>query len=245
MVRVLFPVAASAPTWVELDSERFHYLIRVLRLRTGDELEVFDGQGRSFPARITEIKSESAILELGAPSQDRRIRPISLVQGIPKAEKMDWILQKATELGAAAIVPALTKRTVVKVDEQRGFQKQRRWRRIAEEAARQCQRSDVPQVFPPKPLVDALQLLDPATRLLVLSEYETTRTLSQAFREIGEGRAPLALMIGPEGGFERSEIDDLTRRGALSATLGRRILRAETAGVAALSILLHLDGALG
>lgn len=230
----------AAPGAVRLDGPRFHHLIRVLRVRAGERLELFDGRGTVFPAEVEQVDTDAATLKVG-PGVPQPVAPgITIVQGLPKAEKLEWVLQKGTELGAAAFAPVFTERCVVKPSG-REDAKVQRWQKIAEEAARQSGRADVPTVLPPRPLLDAVRALAPGTRVLVLDEEEEERSLSSA---AGEG-GPLALVIGPEGGLARSEVQALAALGALGVTLGRRVLRTETAALAALAVLLHLQGELG
>jgi 16S rRNA (uracil1498-N3)-methyltransferase len=216
----------------------------VRRLEAGDSLEVFDGTGRSFEARISSIDAQKAEIELGPSMAMRSVRSITLVQALPKAGKMEWILQKATELGASAFAPAFTKRSVPQPAQATMVRRVVRWQKIVEEAARQCGRNDVPRVSEPRPVLEVVKSMLPTTRVVVLNEREPHLTLSQVYSGIDAGH-PIALVTGPEGSFEDSELASLLDAGATSARLGERILRTETASVAALAILLHLEGRLG
>jgi 16S rRNA (uracil1498-N3)-methyltransferase len=169
---------------------------------------------------------------------------LALVQGLPKGDKLEWVLQKGTELGATLFAPADTARAVVKLDEKRAAERVKRWTKIVEEAARQCGRADVPEVHPPRALLEAVASLPPGTRLLVLDEEERARPLGQAVASLPEGD-PLALVVGPEGGLDRGEVTALAEVGGVPVTLGRRVLRTETAALAALAVLQHLRGELG
>lgn len=245
MIRLFLPIEGT-PEQVALQPDRAHYLLRVLRLEDGAQLEVFDGAGRAFPARLERGAGEGApSLALGPPRQAAVVaRWVGLILGLAKGDKLEGVLQKGTELGAAAFFPAQTRRAVVKVEANKREDRARRWQRIAQEAARQCGRSDVPQVHPVTPLADALASLPPGTAVLVCDEEEQARTLGAALDEVGP-RAPVALVLGPEGGLDRAEVAELLARGAVPVTLGRRILRAETAPLAALCVVLHRDGELG
>jgi 16S rRNA (uracil1498-N3)-methyltransferase len=154
------------------------------------------------------------------------------------------ILQKGTELGAAAFAPVASARSISKVSPDKAADKLSRWRKIVEEAARQCERSDVPAVHEPTSLEKAAAAIAPTHRILVLDEEERSTTLGEAFFRV-EPQQPIALVVGPEGGLERREVDLLVGSGAVSVTLGQRVLRTETASLAALAVLLHLDGELG
>lgn len=241
MIRLLVPLPTPAPDSVELRGERHHYLVRVLRLSAGDALEVFDGQGRAFSAKVARVESESATLSLGAPVETSPAPKIAIVQGLPKGDKLEWVIQKGTELGAWAFAPAVTARAVVKLDERRAHARQERWQKIAEEAARQCGRSDVPQVLPVRPLLEAVAAF-PGAQVLVLDEAERAVRLSEA---VGTDPVPRVLVVGPEGGLAREEVQALVERGARPVTLGARVLRTETAPLAALAVLAHRFGELG
>lgn len=240
MIRLLVPGASEGP--VTVDGPRLHHLLHVLRLRAGDVLEVFDGEGRAFDAKVLALSQLSGALLLGAGREAPRPRAITIVQGLPKAEKLELVLQKGTELGATAFAPAGCARSVVKLSGKEDA-KLARWQRIVEEAARQCGRADVPHVHPPRPLLAAVAALPDDPALLVLDEEERAMPLSAAVAPL-EGR-PLALIIGPEGGLTREEVSALMARGATAVTMGRLVLRTETAALAALSVLRHLDGELG
>ncbi len=245
MVRVLYPVPKDSPAVIRLEGERFHYLAHVLRIGTGDEIEIFDGRGRSFRGRVEAIDRTGARVSLGPDFPSAPLRQITLVQGLPKADKLEWVLQKGTELGAWAFAPVETERSVVRLSRSRAVERLKRWTKICEEAARQCGRSDVPKVLPVAALLDTAAALPPGTRILVLDEEERGVMLAQAFSSSLGTREPVALVIGPEGGLERREVESLKELGAISASLGSRTLRTETAAIAALAIIFHLDGELG
>lgn len=243
MNRLLVPGAAEGD--VTVDGPRFHYLSRVLRLAAGDALEVFDGQGHAFDAKLLTVGETSARLALGPSRVAPTARAITVVQGLPKGDKLELVLQKGTELGVAAFAPAACARSVVKLDAKAAASRVTRWQKIVEEAARQCGRADVPHVAEPAPLAAAVAQLAPGTALFVLDEAERAVSLSQAFAALEGDRTPVALVIGPEGGLDRAEVDALAARGATPVTLGRLVLRTETAALAAVSVLRHLDGELG
>ncbi|MBL8911913.1 MAG: 16S rRNA (uracil(1498)-N(3))-methyltransferase [Archangium sp.] len=241
MIRLLVPHASGSS--VTIDGERLHYVTRVLRLRSGDALEVFDGKGQRFGAKVQSLDEKSATLTLENPRGEPALREVLIVQGLPKGDKLELVLQKGTELGASAFLPAGCERSVVKLDGKEDS-KRARWQRIAEEAARQSGRAEVPVVHAPAPLIKGVEVFAKSHVLLVLDEEERSVPLSQAVGALTADQ-PIALIIGPEGGLARSEIDQLTRLGARPVTLGRLVLRTETAALAALSVVRHLDGVLG
>lgn len=221
-----------------VEGEAFHYLARVLRVKAGDSLEVFDGVSQAFDAKVTATSESALTLELGEPRKAASAAPVWLLQGLPKADKFELVVQKATELGAAAVVPVVMERSISRPKD--GAAKAQRWLKIATEAARQCGRADVPEVPEPCTLNEALALLPPNAQLLVLDEEEKTTRLADAL----DARTPV-LVIGPEGGLTRAEVELLKAKGARPVTLGPRILRTETAALAALSVILHRRGELG
>ncbi|MFT3714112.1 MAG: RsmE family RNA methyltransferase [Archangium sp.] len=241
MVRLL--VSGAREGEVSIEGDRLHYLVRVLRLRAGDELEVFDGAGLRFDARVQSMDEKHAVLKLGASRAVPSLREVLVVQGLPKGDKLELVLQKGTELGASGFLPAACERSVVKLDGKEES-KRARWQRIAEEAARQSGRADVPTVHAPGALLKALEPFVATHALLVLDEEERALPLSQAVSSLDADR-PLALVIGPEGGLSRSEVTALIAKGARCVTLGRLVLRTETAALAALTVVRHLDGVLG
>lgn len=243
MIRLLLPGASGAGE-VEVSGERLHYLARVLRLAPGDALEVFDGRGSAHRATVKAIEEQRATVVLGEAVEAPRGGEVTIVQGLPKGDKLELVLQKGTELGAAAFAPVHTARAVVKLTSERAADKVRRWQKIAEEAARQCGRADVPQVLPVRGLIETCRELAATAVVLVLDEEERATRLSHALAQAGEG-TPLAVVIGPEGGLSREEVQALTGLGAVPVTLGERVLRTETASLAALSIIEHRRGRLG
>jgi len=234
------------PSDVRVEGDRFHYLARVLRVQEGEALEVFDGAGRSFPAKVVRLEADAAQLSLGPPQKSAQRREWILLQGLPKGDKLELILQKTTELGVTVIAPVAMERSVVKLSPDKAADRLTRWSRIAEEAARQCGRSEVPRVEPLRRLPEAIGALPEQTQVFVLDEEEKSLRLGEAFlSRVQDASQPVALVIGPEGGVARDELELLRKRGALGVSLGERILRTETAGLAALAVLQHLDGELG
>lgn len=241
MHRLHLSVPDPAPAALALPEDKRHYVEHVLRLTEGDALEVFDGAGHAWDARLL----AGGLVALGARREARAARPLAVVQGLPKGDKLELVLQKGTELGAAAFHPVACARSVVKLEPRRAQERVQRWGRIAEEAARQCGRADVPAVHAPLPLEEAARALaGRGVRLLVLDEEERARPLGEAFRALPR-EAAVAVVVGPEGGLAREEVQALAALGAVPVTLGRRVLRTETAALAALAVMGHLDGELG
>jgi 16S rRNA (uracil1498-N3)-methyltransferase len=240
--RLLVPHAASSAQPLRVEGAAFHHL-RVLRMAIGDTLEVFEGKGQAWPASVLAVEGDHAVLRLGPGHLSRAGRPISIVQALPKSDKLELVLQKGTELGAHAFHPVLSERSLVRLAGATAEARRTRWQRIADEAARQCGRTDTPTVFPVQGLLEAVRAFSPTTQVLLLDEEEKTLGLARAASE--DAAAPLALVIGPEGGLARAEVEALLAVGAVSVSLGPLVLRTETAALAALAVLRHLEGLLG
>lgn len=222
------------------------HLSRVLRLGPGDALTVLDGRGKSYEAVIEAVRKGeivcSIVQELPAP-QRPPIR-VTLVQGLPKGDKMDFIIQKGTELGVSRVIPLICRRTVVRLEDSGVNKKRERWQRIACEAASQCGRPDVPEVDTPAAWGPVLAGLPERAAALILWEEEKDLSLKEFLRENSSSRE-IVVFIGPEGGFAGEEIVQARERGVRPVTLGPRILRTETAGLAVLTMVLYQWGDLG
>lgn len=243
--RFFLPPDQIMPPDVVLRDEDANHAARVLRLRAGDMVFVLDGLGTLYHVRLTsldkrEVRGEIVSQEAATGELAARV---TLVQGVPKGEKFDWIIQKATELGVSRIVPVITERTVVRLSSDRGQDKVRRWQAIAKEAAEQCERAKVPEVMPPMDL--ATWLAEPATegvlRLACLERHGGI-PLARAL-EVAPSKG-YEVIVGPEGGFSSQEADRLIALGARNVSLGSRILRSETASLMALAVISsHLEAA--
>ena len=225
--------------------ERLHHLAHVLRLGPGAEIEVFDGRGGCRRGTVVELLETHARIALGAWRDAPALAPVTLGQALVKADKLEWVIQKATEVGASRIAPLQLARSVVRLERDRVPDRLRRWQRIAEEAARQCGRADVPAVEAPSGLdafLDAAAARGESVAVLWEGEREGLR-LGDWVEAVRGG--PLALVVGPEGGLTAEEVARARERGAAIVGLGARILRAETAAIAALSVVFHRLGELG
>jgi 16S rRNA (uracil1498-N3)-methyltransferase len=239
MFRIRLDVPTPAPERIRVEGRALHHL-RVARVGTDEALEVFDGRGRVWAARLETEDENGAVLRLGEERRGDAGRTVVLLQALPKGDKLEWLLQKSTELGVSEVWPVLTARSVARPKPESLGSRHARWQRIVEEAARQSGRADVPGVGALRPLEDAVRALPPELRLLVLDEEEQAARLGDA-----AGDAPVALVVGPEGGLAREEVKALRSRGARTVSLGPLVLRTETAGLAALAVLRHRDGLLG
>jgi len=216
-----------------------HHMIHVLRLRIGQELRLCDGKNLDFVSQLTSISVKPDVVTFNiisqSPSGTEAIAPVTLYQGLPKGDKMDWIIEKSVEAGVVSIVPVCTSRTVVKVKD--AEKKADRFMRISESAASQSMRGIIPTVSPPLSFASALSGYDANSLCLIAYEKECSRTIKHVLNN--QPPVPVSLWIGPEGGFEESEIEALVKKGAIPISLGPRILRTETAALIALSQILY------
>ncbi len=221
---------------IVIGGDDLRHIRTVLRMGPGDLLTLLDGRGMEYEARITESGRDGIVCEMVTQARHELTGPrITLGQGIAKADKMDWIVQKATELGAAAVVPLVTERTVVKVRDER--KRVGRWQKIAREAAMQSRRLDIPRVGAVTSYGGFLAALVPGPASLFLIPWEEgTRPLRDVLRSY-PAAADITVLIGPEGGFSLSEAKAAQDRGFHAVSLGPHILRTETAAVAALSMV--------
>lgn len=230
--------------WIRIDGTDVNHIRNVLRMKIGEKLEVSDGNNQKYLCAVDSFGDTSVELRiLEAMEADNELPSrIFLFQGLPKSDKMELIVQKAVELGVHEVIPVATKRAVVKLDAKKAAKKRERWQEIARSGAKQSGRNVIPAV---REVMGFREALAYAKELdVVLIPYELAEGMKET-REKLAGIRPgqsVAVFIGPEGGFEKSEVELAVSAGAYPVTLGRRILRTETAGLAMLSILMyHLE----
>ncbi len=223
-----------------------NHIRNALRMRQGESLLISDGEGNDYHCRISLIESglvEARVIE----RRESRELPVRLYlfQGLPKSDKMELIIQKAVELGVYEIIPVITKNAVVKLDAKKERSRLERWQAISESAAKQSGRSKIPKVEKVMLLKEALEMAEGLDRILIPYENQSGMdTMRKALEETGEDTRSIAVFIGPEGGFDESEILLAKEQGAVPVSLGRRILRTETAGLAILSLfMMKAEGA--
>jgi 16S rRNA (uracil1498-N3)-methyltransferase len=229
-----------------IEGDDVKHIYKVLRLETGEKVSVNDCLGKEYLGEIEDVNKTKVIVRLleELPVNNESHINIYLYQGLPKSSKMDLIVQKATELGVKEITPVLTERVVVK-SEIGEFKKVDRWNRIALEACKQCKRTLIPSINTPiefEELMDNLQAID---LIVVPYENESGFGIKNLMTEIKHEVKNIAIIVGPEGGFEEEEIERLKASGAYIVTLGPRILRTETAGFVCTSLLLYELGDMG
>lgn len=227
-----------------LAPEEAHHVAVVLRHKAGDEIGLFDGENNAYRGVLETVSPEKVdgrvVAQAPAAAKPYRLR---LVQALTKGDKLEWILEKGTELGVDAFAPLTTERTVGRVPADRLDARLERWKKIVTAAARQCGRADLPVVAAPVGLDRALEALAPGDLALVPWEAAQGTTLKDAlgaWRKKGstDGKT-IHVIIGPEGGLAPAEVERAKARGAVPVTLGQRILRTETAGLAVASGILY------
>lgn len=220
-----------------IDRENIHHIRRVMRFNEGDRIVCADGSGRDFLVEIAAVSADAVRTKILERLQESAEPPmeITIAQALPKADKMEWVIQKGTELGASRFVPFVSERTIVKLDEKKESRRLERWRRIAKEAAEQSHRSILPQVEGVATFKELMQNASAYDLALFAYENEAERSLSDVLRK-HERPARILLVIGPEGGFSSQEVREAAQH-LISVSLGRRILRTETAGLYMLSCL--------
>jgi len=236
--RFLVETCAGGDGRARITGDEFHHLSRVLRLRIGDEVSVFDGRGSGCRAAIESMARGTAVVLLGE-HEDGAVEPstrVTLYQAIPHGERMDWIVEKSTELGVAAIVPVVTERGVVRPGH-KDWNRLMRWQRIALSAAKQSGRLVVPPIAEPLDLATALEA--PSQHARVIFQIGGAEPL--AILRKGAGTA-IHLLVGPEGGFTEPEIQAARAAGWTAAGMGRRILRTDTAAAVAVALALAAAG---
>jgi 16S rRNA (uracil1498-N3)-methyltransferase len=218
-------------------------MLRSLRLGTGDSFYAFDEGGNRYRMRILEATSRSLraeVLESLPPEPPPEVA-VTLMVGLPKADKMDFILEKATELGCSRVIPFRSSRTIPRLDPVDSGKRLLRWERVALAAAKQCGSGRVPDISPLLSYHDALLSCAGSEGKVIFYEGEGRFGLRKVFTGLGKV-SRVALLIGPEGGFSETEVMEAERAGFLRAGLGSRILRVETAAVAALSMAMYHFG---
>ena len=225
---------------IHITGSDVNHISNVLRMKTGEELWISDGSKYEYRCTIESFEPDEVLLHIVYSQEPEYELPcrIYLFQGLPKADKMELIIQKAVELGAYEIIPVETKRCVVRLDGRKSAKKTARWQQISESAAKQSKRMLIPNVHEVLTFREALKYAESMDVRLV--PYELARGMQET-KEILAGIEPgqsVGIFIGPEGGFEEKEIEAAIEGGAKPITLGRRILRTETAGLAILSVLM-------
>ena len=220
----------------DLPEAQAHYIGRVLRLAAGDAVQLFDGSGQEFRGQVLEVgkKHVRVTLDQALPGQPESPLHIHLGQGLSRGERMDWAIQKATELGAQEITPIVSERCEVRLKDERADKRMAHWRQVAISACEQCGRSTLPVIHPPTSLADWTASVEADLKLVLHPVAEPLTS--------HERPARLAFLIGPEGGLSEAEVEQARGKGFQAARLGPRVLRTETAPVVALAVAQQLWG---
>ncbi len=227
---------------VRITGADLNHMKNVLRMKLGEAVLISDGTGKDYNCQVETYTEGEGILEILSENEDSRELPsrIWLFQGLPKSDKMEVIIQKAVELGAAGVIPVATRNAVVKLDAKKAESKVRRWQAIAESAAKQSKRSYIPKVGAVMSLKEAFSYIEEQKFDLCMIPYELEKGMDgtkQVLSRLASGQQ-IAVFIGPEGGFDEEEIRLALEKNVIPVSLGKRILRTETAGPAILALLM-------
>lgn len=237
-------------SYITISGNEAHHIINVLRLSPGERIVVCDGEGYEYEGDIGECSRDKVTVKVIVVRKSLSEPPIQVVlaQGFPKkAESLELVIQKATELGVSRVVPLITERTVARPKDDKLDSRLKRWKRIALEAAKQSQRARVPVVDKPLDLIGFLETVPRDALCLIPWEMEKNVGIKEILDwEVKNGFSrTVAVLIGPEGGFSEQEVDEARKAGAIPVSMGPRILRTETAGITAMGIILYELGDLG
>jgi 16S rRNA (uracil1498-N3)-methyltransferase len=236
--RIYTPQPLIAETTLALGADAAHHVARVLRMQSGDALLLFNGDGSEYRATIASIDKKSVSVQIGSAVENTRESPLAIHLGIAisKGDRMDWVIQKATELGVAQITPLQTERVEVRLNNEREEKKLAHWQATAISACEQCGRNRIPTIHSPATLMTWLDTVKADAKFVLHHRSEIT------LEESAEKPKRIALLIGPEGGLSDMEITLAEQKNFAPLRLGPRVLRTETAPLAALSVLQFLWG---
>lgn len=244
MTRFFIPTDQINDNRIVLTGEDRHHFLNVLRKGLGAEIAVLNGQGQEFLVKVIDISSEQVIGEIlwQVPHQTEPKVKIRLVQSLPKADKFELIIQKNTELGVAIFQPVITERSMIRLDPLQALKKTERWHKIIREAAEQSGRQLIPSIGPVKNWSQFISETNPEGLWLIPWEGERERPMKEVLMAQQDMPEQISVLIGPEGGFSQNEVEQAMKAGAIPVTMGPRILRTETAGLVAASVILYHFG---
>ncbi|CAG7634595.1 16S rRNA (uracil(1498)-N(3))-methyltransferase [Paenibacillus allorhizosphaerae] len=253
MQRYFITPAQFAGDTVLIQGDDAHHLIRVMRAKPGDAFIVSDGESREAIVKVRSVGKDEVLADPveWLSMENEPLVDIWIAQSLPKGDKMELVIQKGTEIGAALFLPFVSERTVVQLDSKKEGKRVDRWQKIAKEAAEQAHRNKVPVVESPLTWKELLQRVSEADCAWICYEKESTQELRSAIqqalapKEGTAGRRKLILIIGPEGGFTEQEVTAAEAAGCRSISLGKRILRTETAAMVGLTCILYEAGEMG
>jgi 16S rRNA (uracil1498-N3)-methyltransferase len=245
--RIYSPEPLENKTTCELGQDNLKYLKQIMRLKQGDRINIFDGFGREFEAEIKSYSAKTVLIKMGKiiPVSSKGIK-ITLAQAIPKAKKMDVIVKSAAELGADVIIPFAAARSISHITDEKSSLKVARWQKITREAARSSHSSHITEVSKVSAFSDILSCASPNALKLIFWEEESQKTIKDVLTDETTATAKeFFIVVGPEGGFSKDEIMKTEEAGFVSVSLGRQILKVETAVTAILSIIQYEKGIFG
>src|SRR4030043_45161 len=245
MPRFYVPQPQIKNEMLRIEGDEVRHIRRVLRLKAGDEIIVFDGSGKEYEGTIVEERPFSVVIRIQNIFSSKREShlEITLAQSLLKGEKMDYLIQKGTELGVKEIIPFFSSRSVPILEKSRRLKRRYRWERIAIEASKQCGRGVIPKIEPLQDYSEMLQNIPPDFLRLILWEKEGAR-LKEVLAGLKE-KVKILFIVGPEGGLSQEEVVHAKEKSFIPITLGKRILRSETASLCLLSILQYEWGDIG
>ena len=234
--RFFVPSNQVSKSGASITGDDVNHIRLVLRMKPGDEILVLDGTGRTYACSIKTIKEDKVNCKIIS-SRSAKSEPetkITLIQSIPRESKMDFIMQKCTELGVSRIIPTITERTIIKLNEEKKEKRHNRWQKIIKEAAEQAGRGIIPKIDEILRFDEALRFSKDHELCVIPWEMEEKTSLKQVLDQAPKN---ILIAIGPEGGFSKTEVEKAVRAGFKPVSLGKRILRTETAGIAVLSMI--------
>lgn len=242
MYRFFVPEENIRENEIIVTGDDVNHIRNVLRMTPGEEVVVSCGKGTDYICTIRELEDRQITLRIEEEKAAISELPVRIVlfQALPKSDKMELVIQKAIELGAAEIVPVKTKRCVVKLDDKKATKKIARWQTIGEAAAKQSGRGVIPKIHDVMSFSEALAYANELDTVMIPYELCEDMAQSVAVMKRAANGSSIGIFIGPEGGFERSEVELAIEKGATPISLGKRILRTETAGLATLSVLMFM-----
>lgn len=238
ITRIYYPFEMSADSFVTLTEDATNHLANVLRAKTGQAVVLFNGDGNEYSAQLTEVTKRKVVAQIDSKISISIESPLNihLGQGISRGDRMEWVIQKSIELGVTEITPLITERCGVKLSKERWAKKHQQWQKLAIAACEQCGRNVLPVLHPPLVFADWITLSTNQIRLTLHPRAD------RAFRHVSMPAAGARLLIGPEGGFTEQEIYQTEQNGFQTIQLGPRVLRTETAAIAAISALQAIHG---
>jgi 16S rRNA (uracil1498-N3)-methyltransferase len=245
MPRFYVPQPQIEKDMLKIEGDEVKHIRKVLRLKAGDQISVFDGSAKEYEGKIVEEGTSSVVIRIENILSSKQESPLEIIlaQSLLKGEKMDYLIQKATELGVKAVIPFFSSRSVPVLDKSKRLSRHRRWEKIVIEASKQCGRGAIPKIDLLQDYPEMFQSIPPGFLRFILWEKEGAR-LKEVLERLKEGKK-VFFIAGPEGGLSQEEVDLARENGFIPVTLGKRILRSETASLSLLSILQYEWGDIG